>query len=224
MQLRELGSRNVGKPFPAQWLMLARSSRLYHNNGRPHQLVCFIAAVGARAGDQSLRDCRPLIRRRPVAGERAEGVHNCSPNWCMFPLERGWPDGLRPCPSGDATADGDRQLVGAPLRRAIGSGRNRGSIGSQNRGIRRGKLSTGFATLYEKARDREGSREPGEDYRGGSALALIGVGKGEKLNIRDADVVAEAVIDKIQIQQVLLGLMCSTVEVIGATRDASSRS
>ena len=47
-----------------------------------------------------------------------------------------------------------------------------------------------------------------------SALALIGAGKGVKLDIRVADDAAEAVIDKIQIQQVLLNLMRNAVEAM----------
>ena len=47
-----------------------------------------------------------------------------------------------------------------------------------------------------------------------SALALIGVGQKLKLDIRVADNAAEAVIDKIQIQQVLLNLMRNAVEAM----------
>ena len=47
-----------------------------------------------------------------------------------------------------------------------------------------------------------------------SALALVGVGQGLKLDIRVAEDAAEAVIDKIQIQQVLLNLMRNAVEAM----------
>jgi two-component system sensor kinase FixL len=47
-----------------------------------------------------------------------------------------------------------------------------------------------------------------------SALALVGVGPGLKLNIRVAADAAEAVIDKIQIQQVLLNLMRNAAEAM----------
>jgi two-component system sensor kinase FixL len=47
-----------------------------------------------------------------------------------------------------------------------------------------------------------------------SALALVGVGPGLKLNIRVAADAAEALIDKIQIQQVLLNLMRNAAEAM----------
>jgi len=50
-----------------------------------------------------------------------------------------------------------------------------------------------------------------------SALALIGVGHDLKLDIRIADDAAEAVIDKVQIQQVLLNLMRNAVEAMAAS-------
>jgi two-component system sensor kinase FixL len=50
-----------------------------------------------------------------------------------------------------------------------------------------------------------------------SALALIGVGQKLKLDIRVADNAAEAVIDKIQIQQVLLNLMRNAVEAMAGS-------
>jgi two-component system sensor kinase FixL len=48
-----------------------------------------------------------------------------------------------------------------------------------------------------------------------TALALVGVGQGLKLEIRVAEDAAEAVIDKIQIQQVLINLMRNAVEAMG---------
>jgi two-component system sensor kinase FixL len=50
-----------------------------------------------------------------------------------------------------------------------------------------------------------------------SALALVGVGPGLKLNIRVAADAAEAAIDKIQIQQVLLNLMRNAAEAMDAS-------
>ena len=50
-----------------------------------------------------------------------------------------------------------------------------------------------------------------------SAIALAGVGRGLKFDIRVADDAAEAVIDKIQIQQVLLNLMRNAVEAMADT-------
>jgi len=47
-----------------------------------------------------------------------------------------------------------------------------------------------------------------------SALALVGVGQGLKLDIRVAEDATEAVIDKIQIQQVLLNLMRNAIEAM----------
>jgi two-component system sensor kinase FixL len=47
-----------------------------------------------------------------------------------------------------------------------------------------------------------------------SALALVGVGQGLKLNIHVAEDATEAVIDKIQIQQVLINLMRNAVEAM----------
>ena len=47
-----------------------------------------------------------------------------------------------------------------------------------------------------------------------TALALVGVGQGLRLEIRVADDAAEAVIDKIQIQQVLINLMRNAVEAM----------
>ena len=52
-----------------------------------------------------------------------------------------------------------------------------------------------------------------------SALALVGIGQGLKLNIRVAADAAEAVIDRIQIQQVLLNLMRNAAEAM----DGSAR-
>jgi two-component system, LuxR family, sensor kinase FixL len=52
-----------------------------------------------------------------------------------------------------------------------------------------------------------------------SALALVGIGQGLKLNIEVAAVAAEAVIDKIQIQQVLLNLIRNAAEAM----DGSAR-
>ena len=49
-----------------------------------------------------------------------------------------------------------------------------------------------------------------------AALALVGVGQGLKLEIRVAEDAAEAVIDKIQIQQVLINLMRNAVEAMAA--------
>jgi two-component system sensor kinase FixL len=51
-----------------------------------------------------------------------------------------------------------------------------------------------------------------------TALALAGVGQGLKLEIRVADDASEAVIDKIQIQQVLLNLMRNGVEAMASRR------
>lgn len=48
-----------------------------------------------------------------------------------------------------------------------------------------------------------------------TALALVGVGQGLKLEVRVAEDAAEAVIDKIQIQQVLINLMRNAVEAMG---------
>ena len=50
-----------------------------------------------------------------------------------------------------------------------------------------------------------------------SALALVGIGQGVRLQIRVADDAAEAVIDKIQIQQVLLNLMRNAVEAMAGS-------
>ncbi len=50
-----------------------------------------------------------------------------------------------------------------------------------------------------------------------SALALVGIGQGLKLNIRVAADAAEAVIDKIQIQQVLLNLMRNAAEAMAGS-------
>jgi two-component system sensor kinase FixL len=50
-----------------------------------------------------------------------------------------------------------------------------------------------------------------------SGLALIGVGQGLKLDIRVDDSATEAVIDKIQIQQVLLNLMRNAVEAMAGS-------
>ena len=50
-----------------------------------------------------------------------------------------------------------------------------------------------------------------------SALALIGVGRNLKLDVRIAEDAAEAVIDKIQIQQVLLNLMRNAVEAMAGS-------
>src|SRR5947207_8031891 len=50
-----------------------------------------------------------------------------------------------------------------------------------------------------------------------SALALVGIGQGVKLDIRVSDDAAEAVIDRIQIQQVLLNLMRNAVEAMAAS-------
>jgi two-component system sensor kinase FixL len=50
-----------------------------------------------------------------------------------------------------------------------------------------------------------------------SALALAGVGQGMKLNIHVADDAQEAVIDKVQIQQVLLNLMRNGLEAMAAS-------
>ncbi len=50
-----------------------------------------------------------------------------------------------------------------------------------------------------------------------SALALVGVGQGLKLDIRVDSDAAEAVIDKIQIQQVLLNLMRNATEAMAAS-------
>jgi two-component system, LuxR family, sensor kinase FixL len=47
-----------------------------------------------------------------------------------------------------------------------------------------------------------------------TALALVGVGQGLKLDIRIAEDAGEAVIDKIQIQQVLINLMRNAVEAM----------
>ena len=47
-----------------------------------------------------------------------------------------------------------------------------------------------------------------------TALALVGVGQGLKLDIRVAEDASEAVIDKIQIQQVLINLMRNAVEAM----------
>lgn len=52
-----------------------------------------------------------------------------------------------------------------------------------------------------------------------SALALVGIGQGLKLKIQVAAVAAEAVIDRIQIQQVLLNLMRNAAEAM----DSSAR-
>jgi two-component system sensor kinase FixL len=54
-----------------------------------------------------------------------------------------------------------------------------------------------------------------------TALALVGVGQGLKLDIHVAEDAAEAVIDKIQIQQVLINLMRNAVEAManGARRE-----
>ena len=50
-----------------------------------------------------------------------------------------------------------------------------------------------------------------------SALALVGVGQEVSLHIRVADEAAEAVIDKVQIQQVLLNLMRNAVEAMAGS-------
>ena len=50
-----------------------------------------------------------------------------------------------------------------------------------------------------------------------SALALVGVGQEVRLHIRVADEAAEAVIDKVQIQQVLLNLMRNAVEAMAGS-------
>jgi two-component system sensor kinase FixL len=50
-----------------------------------------------------------------------------------------------------------------------------------------------------------------------SSLALIGVGQGFKLDIRVKDDAAEAVIDKVQIQQVLLNLMRNAAEAMAGS-------
>jgi two-component system sensor kinase FixL len=47
-----------------------------------------------------------------------------------------------------------------------------------------------------------------------TALALVGVGQGLKLDIRVADDAGEAIIDKVQIQQVLINLMRNAVEAM----------
>ena len=47
-----------------------------------------------------------------------------------------------------------------------------------------------------------------------AALALVGVGQGLKLEIRVAEDAGEAIIDKIQIQQVLINLMRNAVEAM----------
>ena len=50
-----------------------------------------------------------------------------------------------------------------------------------------------------------------------SSLALIGIGRGLKLDVRVADDASEAVIDKIQIQQVLLNLMRNAAEAMAGS-------
>ncbi len=50
-----------------------------------------------------------------------------------------------------------------------------------------------------------------------STLALIGAGQGVKLDIKVADDAAEAVIDKVQIQQVLLNLIRNAVEAMAGS-------
>lgn len=50
-----------------------------------------------------------------------------------------------------------------------------------------------------------------------SALALVGIGPGLRLDIRIADDAAEAVIDRIQIQQVLLNLMRNAAEAMAGS-------
>jgi len=49
-----------------------------------------------------------------------------------------------------------------------------------------------------------------------TALALVGIGQGLKLDIRVAEDAAEAVIDKVQIQQVLINLMRNAVEAMAS--------
>lgn len=76
------------------------------------------------------------------------------------------------------------------------------------------EIIQGLRALVRKGETRKQVESLPKTIEEASALALVGIGRGLKLEIRIGDDAAEAIIDKIQIQQVLLNLIRNAAEAM----------
>jgi two-component system, LuxR family, sensor kinase FixL len=106
-------------------------------------------------------------------------------------------------------------------RRLLSSGNPEGALRAielvAEQGERARQIIRRLRELVRKGEAEQRSENVPVTIEEASALALMGVGQRLKLDIRVADDAVEAVIDKVQIQQVLINLMRNAVEAMAAS-------